>query len=280
MQRTNRSKLLALAFCAIACLGGSRAATAAEVNMYDGNWHYDLAIYAWLPGISGDINVNVANLPGGGGSGSASVSPSSYIDSLQFAAMLAGGARKGNFAVLSDLDYVDFADLKSRVRNVSLPGGRVTLPLNEDANLGLKALIWTAVGSYTVARSNAGTLDLAAGVRYLGMRTSLDWNYSSPNGVLGRSGGASADINLWDGIVGAYGNIALGESRWYIPYYADIGAGTHSNWSSMAWAGIGYRFDWGNVLLVYKNIYYDQGSGKPLQDLNLGGGALAVTFRW
>ena len=74
--------------------------------------------------------------------------------------------------------------------------------------------------------------------------------------------------------------LELGESNWYVPYYADIGAGTHSNWSSMAWAGIGYRFDWGNVLLVYKNIYYDQGSGKPLQDLNLGGGALAVTFKW
>jgi len=200
--------------------------------------------------------------------------------SVLIQAMLAGQARKGNFALLSDLDYVDFADLKTRIRNVSGPGGRVTLPLNEDANFGLKALIWTTLGSYTVARSNASTLDVGAGFRYLGMRTSLDWNYSGSNGVLSRSGGVSQDLNLWNGVIGVYGSIALGDTRWYVPYYADIGAGTSSTTSSMAWAGVGYRFDWGNVLLVYKNVYYDQGSGKPLQDLNLGGGALAVTFRW
>ena len=66
MQRSSGSKLLALASVAAACLGSSLGAAAAEVNMYDGTWHYDLAIYAWLPGISGDVNVALPNLPGVG----------------------------------------------------------------------------------------------------------------------------------------------------------------------------------------------------------------------
>ncbi len=269
------SKILAAAAIG---LGFASAAPAAEINPWDGAWHYDLTLYAWLPKVDADISVRVP-LTGTVASGNAEVSPSGYLSALQFAGMAGGQARKGNVALFTDIDYVDFAHLNSRVKDVSLPGGRVSLPLNEDLNVEYKALVWTAAASYTVARSDAGTLDVAAGVRYLASRASLDWNYSSPNGVLGRSGSASDDVNLWDGIVGAYGTVRLAD-RWFIPYYVDIGAGNHSNWTTMAYAGVGYEFDWGRLMLIYKNLYYKQNSGEPLEHLNLGGAALAVGFRW
>lgn len=275
--KSNRlSRLLAVTMVG---LGLASVASAGETNPWDGQWRYDLAIYGWLPSVDGTMNIDLraGNSPGA----SARVDPGNYLSSLQFAAMALGQARKGDFALFTDIVYVDFADLKSRVREVSLPGGRLTLPLEEDVNFGLRALVWTAGASWTVARGTWGNLDLGGGVRYAGIRTSLDWNYSGPNGVLGRSGGASDSIEFWDGVAVAYGTISLGsERRWFLPYYVDVGAGNHSNWTTMEYAGLGYRFDWGSVVLVYKNLYYDASSGKTVENMTMGGPAIGVNFRW
>ncbi len=279
MHVTKMSRLSRFLAAALVALGFAAPASEADVNPWDGQWRYDLAIYGWLPGVKGTINFD---LPSGiSPDGSAKVDPNNYLSSLQFAAMALGQARKGDFALFTDIVYVDFADLKSRVREVSLPGGRVTLPLDEDVNFGLRGLIWTAGASWTVARSSAGALDLGGGIRYAGMRTSLDWNYSGPNGVLGRSGGVSDRMNLWDGVAMAYGSVQLdSERRWFLPYYVDIGAGNYSNWTTMAYGGLGYRFDWGSVVVVYKNLYYNAGSGNTVETLTLGGPAIGVNFRW
>jgi hypothetical protein len=45
-------------------------------------------------------------------------------------------------------------------------------------------------------------------------------------------------------------------------------------------AGIGYRFDWGDLVLAFRNISYDQGGGKHLQNVSLTGPLLGVTFHW
>ncbi|MFO1398127.1 MAG: hypothetical protein U1F48_13785 [Burkholderiales bacterium] len=279
MNVAKSSRLSRLLAAAVAGLCFASATTAAEINPWDGEWRYDLAIYGWLPSVNGTINFD---LPRGiSPDASARVDPSSYLSSLQFAAMALGQARKGDFALFTDVVYVDFADLKSRVREVSLPGGRVTLPLDEDVNFGLRALVWTAGGSWTVARGSWGNLDLGGGVRYAGIRTSLDWNYSGPNGVLGRSGGVSENINFWDGVAVAYGSVSLdSDRRWFLPYYVDIGAGNHSNWTTMEYAGLGYRFDWGSVILVYKNLYYNASSGQTVENVTMGGPAIGVNFRW
>jgi len=279
MNVATRNRLSRLLVGTVAGLGLAAAASAAEINPWDGQWRYDLAIYGWLPGIDGTINID---LPRGiSPSASARIDPNNYLSSLQFAAFATGQARKGDFALFTDVIYVDFADLKSKVREVSLPGGRFTLPLNEDVNFGLRALVWTAGASWTVARGNGWNLDLGGGVRYAGIRTSLDWNFSGPNGVLGRSGGTSDNINFWDGVAVAYGSVSLdSERRWFVPYYVDVGAGNQSNWTTMEYAGLGYRFDWGSVFVVYKNLYYNASSGKTVENLTMGGPAFGVNFRW
>jgi hypothetical protein len=45
-------------------------------------------------------------------------------------------------------------------------------------------------------------------------------------------------------------------------------------------AGIGYRLDWGDVVLAYRNLYYSTGGDEIVEDLRLAGPALGVTFRW
>ena len=148
-------------------------------------------------------------------------------------------------------------------------------------NVDIQALVWTGIGGYTVARNSSGTLDLFGGVRYLGLETSTDLSFSGPDGVLGRSGGASDKINVWDGIVGVRGAVNLGDSGdWFLPYYLDIGTGNYSNWTWQGWAGVGYRFDWGDLVLVYRNLSYSTTGDESLEDMRMAGPALGATFRW
>ena len=223
-------------------LASGGAASAAGVDMYDGQWHYSLTPYAWFPNIYQTIQLGTPL--GGGKTVDIEVKPDSYLSNLDFALMGTFEARKGDWALAMDLVYNDFSGQKGKIKNVRGPEGEESLPIDVNVDVDIKSLIWEGIGSYTVARSPAGTLDVFGGVRYLSLKTSTDLSFSGPEGVIGRSGGSSNRINVWDGIVGVRGSVGLGASGdWFLPYYLDIGAGNYSNWTWQGWAGVGYRFD-------------------------------------
>ena len=271
-----------LAFLAALAALAAPPASAAEPNPWDGQWHYWVTPYLWLPGVNGEFRFDLAGgvipLPP---STSITTSPDSYLTDLQFAAMIAGEARKGNVSLYTDLMYIDFADLASHVTSVGVAGGGSAPGVSASLNNGLRGTIWTLLGGYTVARSNKGYLDLAGGVRYAGLDVSTDWSIAGTNGLFARSGSVDKSIDLWDGIVGVKGQWLLTPSGdWFVPYYADIGAGTESNWTWQAYAGLGYRWSWGDAVLLFRNLSYDQSGDHPIQKLDLTGPALGVTFRW
>ena len=254
-------------------------ASAAGVDMYDGQWHYSLTPYAWFPNIHQTLQYSTPL--GGGKTVDVEVKPDSYLSNLDFALMGTFEARKGEWALAMDLIYNDFSNQDSKIRNVQGPGGNLSLPIDTSLNVDIKALIWEGIGSYTVARSTTGTLDIFGGVRYLGLKTSTDLSFSGPEGIIGRSGSQSDRLNVWDGIVGVRGEVKIGDSGdWFLPYYLDIGAGSHSNWTWQGWTGVGYRFDWGDVVLAYRNLYYSTDEDKVVEDLRMAGPALGATFRW
>jgi hypothetical protein len=260
-------------------LASTGAASAADVDMYDGQWRYSLTPYAWFPNINQTLQINTRL--GGDKTVNVEVKPDSYLSDLDFALMGTFEARKGDWALAMDLIYNDFSDEQGKIRTVQGPGGNESLPIDTNVNVDIKVLIWQGIGSYTVVRNASGTLDMFGGVRYLGLETSTDLSFSGPNGVLGRSGGSSDKINVWDGIVGVRGAVNLGENRdWFLPYYLDIGAGNYSNWTWQGWAGVGYRFDWGDLVLAYRNLSYSTTGDEVLQDMRLSGPALGATFRW
>jgi len=52
---------------------------------------------------------------------------------------------------------------------------------------------------------------------------------------------------------------------------------------SLTWqvlAGIGYRFDWGDVSLAYRYLKWDLGSSSPIDDIGFSGPHLTATFRF
>ena len=249
-------------------------AAAAEPNPYDGDWHYAATLYGWFPDIYSTVKFPRVGDP------TLKVEPSSYLGDLQFAAMFAGEARKGDWGVATDLVYTDLSSLNSKLTHVQALGGRVALPVDADVSAGVRATIWTLVASYHVARGRAGSVDLIGGVRYGGLRVSTDWNLSGPLGLLAASGSVAETANLWDGVVGAKGELRLSDDgRWFVPFEVDVGGGK-GNWTWNAIAGAGYHFSWGDLLAGYRNLEFDTTDGQPINNLRMSGPALAVTFRW
>ena len=251
--------------------GGALLMTAVAASAAAGgpsDWQFGAMLYGWLPSVSGDLN---QPLPRDTGGGSVSVDVDKLLDALQFTLMASFEARKGDWSVFTDVIYLDLAGDESK--SVVLPGDRFSPVL--DADLELTGWVWTLAGGYTVWRSGRSYLDVLAGTRLLALDTELKLTGEGP---FQRGRKASDSVNLWDGIVGVTGRVALND-RWFLPYYADVGVGGSDFTWQMA-GGVGYAFDWGEVMLLYRHLQYDQGDDELLQDVAFSGGMLGINFRF
>ena len=168
----------------------------------------------------------------------------------------------------------------SKVRTLHGPNGDVQLPIDADVGSKLDSGVFSLGGSYTLAHSDRGSIDVFAAVRYADLRTSANWNLAGPIGIFPLSGSVSQTVNLTDGIVGVLGHLQLSDDgKWYMPYEVDGGAGSNNkSWNGII--GVGYRFGWGSVEPVFRNLYYGMNDNKLIQNTRLGGPALGATFRW
>ena len=243
--------------------GVNSVAAAQEVD----TWQNEFTIYGWLPSIDSELKYNI---PGSGNS--ASVDASDILDDLNFVFMgnYVGSYNKWSFG--ADIIYMDVSGSGSTTVNEG-PGPGPGVPVSVSAGLGIKTLVVTAVGGYDVVQTDKARLALIGGLRYL----KLDADMSQTGSILLPSS-LSGSKDFWDGIIGIRGSLMLNE-KWYIPYYADIGAG-QSNLTWQLFAGIGYMFNWGDIRLGYRYLEYDQDDDKLVQDLKLYGPVLGVGFRF
>jgi hypothetical protein len=138
-------------------------------------------------------------------------------------------------------------------------------------------------GGRTVVRQSWGNVDAIVGMRYLGIKATLDASFSASV-----EGGpsvapeihASAVQNIFDGFAGMRGRLLLtGDGRWFMPYYLDVGAGS-SRFTWQASGGVGYAAKWGDVSANYRYLAF-YGSGDQLvQTLRFNGPSVNVTFRF
>ena len=283
MRRQSRSLRVGLALMTLIAI--SLPAHAGEPAPSD-KWTFAVRPYLWVPGISGTMKYDVPPT----GDGAASVDFTTYVlENLNFMLMLTAEARKGDWSVLTDVVYLDIVPDDSKVTSVAFagPGGPVEISVGADlgTKVKLSGVLCELAGAYTVARGGNSSLDLLAGVRYLGIEVVTDWQLSGSIAGPGAgqsfaaSGSVSNRVDLLDGIVGVRGRVGLGDSRWGIPYYLDVGTGN----SALTWqgvAGIEYRYDWGDLQLMYRYTYYDMKSDKLLQNASLDGPAFGVNFRF
>jgi hypothetical protein len=93
-----------------------------------------------------------------------------------------------------------------------------------------------------------------------------------------RAGVRSVSVRNWDGIVGVKGRFSFGtDRRWFVPYYADVGAGD-SDLTYQLLTGIGYSFQWGEMVAQWRYLSYDL--GLKIDKLSFNGPAVALNFRW
>ncbi len=278
MKPSNWIRTAAAALASVSVLIASPGAPAQSMDLSD-KWEFGITPYGWFPSIHGTLNFDIP--PGSSASPEIKINPSGYLSDLQFAAMVAGTARKGAWGVFYDLVYADLSGLKSEVRDVRGPNGKVSLPVTTNVNTGLRSGIVSLTGTYSILRTQSAQVDVLGGIRYGGLKTSVDWNFDGPIGLLGKSGSASKTINLTDGIVGVLGRIRLGDDgKWYVPFELDVGGGNKSNVTSNGIIGIGYQYSWGDLVLAYRYLYYDMGNDGAIHNMSLAGPALGASFRW
>lgn len=275
MEATKRTAV-SIAFCGISMLLSAPTSAQQPAGAENG-WEFTLMPYLWLPNVNGTLNLNTPS--GAGGSPQVEVGADKYLHNLEMAAMLSGEARKGTWAIITDVIYLDFSSESAEVKTVSGPGGIVQVPINADSQAGLKGLVWNLAASYTVSQSDTSRFEILGGFRYMGLETTLNWQLASPLGLFPQSGNFSQKDEFWDAIVGVRGKLKLGGSNWFVPYHLDAGTGSSElTWQAMA--GIGYAWKWGDVLLAYRHLSYEQEEGKLVQDLQFGGPGLGVAFHF
>ena len=237
-------------------------------------WEFSLTPYLWLPHVDAAMRYET---PGNGGS---SVDLTNLLQHLNAALFLSGEARKGRWGLAADLVFRDFQKEGSNVTNVGRPGGENEVPVNTATTTSLTGYMVSVTGNYSLRRSADGNLDLLAGLRYTHIGTTLDWSFAaSVDGLPARTGSAGQGVDLWDGVVGVRGHAKFGGGKWFVPYYLDAGAGTSKfTWQGML--GVGYSFGWGDLLLVYRYLSFEQGDEHPVQHFYLSGPALGATFRF
>lgn len=220
------------------------------------DWEQKISIYGWLPNFDGKLNYNI---PGSGDS-----VESDFIDKLDMVFMANYEVRKEKWSFLADMIYLNMSD--SQVTSVS----RLNIPVTAEEEL--TAWMLSFYGGYNTVNTDKVTLDIIAGLRYLSLAVAIDGTV----GTIPFS--TSPSVALYDTVIGVKGEVNLNEN-WYAPYLFDIGGGD-SDLTWQASAGIGYRFDWGDVLLTYRYIHYDEGDAKLVENVDMYGPTLGVIFHF
>ena len=259
-----------------AAISGWAFATDAPPADAGARWQFAVAPYLWLPTVSGTLRFT---LPGGGAD--ASSGPYSYLQNLRFALMLQGEARKGDWSVFGDSIYLNFGRHGSSVNATS--GALGTRETQQDVQTSFAGTLVQLGGGRTVVRRAWGYVDAVAGIRYLGVKGTLDVAIAA---TVGSRQGVSSNFhvgqmqNIFDGFAGVRGRATITrDGAWYVPFYLDVGTGS-AKFTWQALTGVAYatkRVDFG---LLYRYLAFYGSGDQLMQTLHFSGPSANVTFKF
>lgn len=228
----------------------------------EGEWEFGAGLYGWLPNITGTLAFEV---PGVGNT--VVVDADDLLENLSMTVQGTVAAQKNGWGVYGDVIYLK--ETKS---------GQKTLPVGEGITLssefGLNNWIVNFGGLYQVAKTpGGGTFNIILGARYFYAKSTLAISGSGP---LEADGTHESISNIWNGIIGANGRIALGK-RWFIPYHLDMGAGD-SDFTWQGQTGINYAWNWGGLILSYRYLDFNQDDSSLVREMSMGGPELGIYF--
>jgi hypothetical protein len=247
-------------------------------------WTVSIQPYIWFPSI--DTTLKYVTLPNGStGQPEISVDADDLLESLNMAALLTTEFRKGKWSITTDLIYMDASAEDARVENINFGGNRVSTTVDSGSEVGIKSFVATVGGGYQVIDEKYMKMDVIAGFRYLWLEAELDWNLTaavtgpSAGQTFARTGSHSEDGDVWNGIVGVKGRFQLGNSNWFIPFYADIGAGD-SDLTWQVFSALGYSFGSWDIKLGYRHMEFDSDEDALIENLSFSGPIIGAQFRF
>ena len=143
-------------------------------------------------------------------------------------------------------------------------------PIKAELSVGLENIVSTFGAGWEIVDTGSTQIEVVGAARYLAMDVDIKFHLE-PVSEEKESDSASN----WDGVVGLRGRTDLSD-RWYLTYYADVGAGD-SDLTWQASAGINYRFQALDVTLGYQHLEWEF-DDQLLDDLEMSGPALGVKF--
>jgi hypothetical protein len=290
----NRAVTVAAAALLLLCgvWSGARAQqpVSAGLTSPTTGWQFNFAPYLWFPTVNVSLNYNLPPALGGRLPTDMSVGPGDVYGHLDFGAMFSADVRNGPFSVLTDFMGARFSATTSDVNIKSVDFfGRPSIPISRtlETSTGstLRMVIWTLAGGYTVLQGDWGNLDVIAGLRLLSVYARTDYSLAftlvGPRGngaTFGGIGDVSANRDIWNGIVGLRGRVRIPQSRFFVPYYFDIGGGgSQPTWQIAS--GLGYEAArWLAVSATYRYLVFNQGSNALVQRVALRGPMVMLDF--
>lgn len=242
------------------------------------DWRFQAALNVYLPDIGGSTT-----FPQGGAGSDVTLDAGTILENLKMTFMGSFEASRGRWGVFSDVLYMDIGHTRSNFHELSIGGLPLPAGATAKADYDMKGWVWTLGGVWHLSSDAASRVDLIVGARLLDIEQTLDWELTGNVGSIalpGRAGSAQVTLSNWDAIVGVKGRMAFGEGRkWFAPYYADIGSGDSDlTWQAMG--GIGYAFQWGELVGAWRYVDYDMKAGNNVQSLTFSGPMVSVVFRW
>ena len=227
----------------------------AAMNQSDGGWQFMAEAYFWYANMDGKSATG----------GDIQIDDNDLVDALDFGFMTTLGAKKDKWGFLVDVIYLDVSDNTNKL----IDGVGVNL------NVELAGWIVTPMVGYEVFREGDTNVNIIGGARYLNLSTDIDFRNADPTSA-GFRGSVSDSGSNWDAIIGVKGDLFVTD-RFFIPYYADIGAG-NSQFTWQLMGGLGYRFDLCDVLVAYRYMDWNFDDNDVFDDLNVNGFAAGVRF--
>ena len=229
-------------------------------------WQYDFLLYGWYAGMD-----TTFKSPGPlGREDDLKVDASDIIDNLKMALMGTVEARYNKWSIITDVIYMDVGDDATTTVAVGPDPGR---PVNANVDVDLTSWVVSAGFGYDIAQADWGRLAVVGGARYLSADIDSKFGLGGPFPLE-----RSDSEDFWNGIVGFKGHLTVGD-KWFLPYHADIGTGD----SDLTWqlfGGIGYRFGWGDIMLGYRHLAFEQGDENIIEDLEMSGPVMGAAFHF
>lgn len=222
---------------------------------------YSLTPYFWLLNIDGQMAYRDRSVV------DQNISSGQLLSTFQYGAMLEGEVHKGNWGFAANLLYSSVQKTAIRLR------GQVDLGSTTTAQLG----IYNLAATYTIHNTKQAYVDAMAGVRIFSNNATVDVNVQgTPLGTTLKS-----NVTITNPIVGVKGRYRLGESDYFVPFYLDVGGGVDgTQLTSQGILGIGKAYSWGDLMLVFNDVYYQTKNGDKTSNLNFYGAAAGVTFKF